>query len=120
MGSKHARHAAARPRGVAGFRPDIALAFFRALEERHYDAAWEYVFRYENPLSGALRRFLPQSGPMAKIRSIWYLYGLYPNNIPGGLIDKPATSEELQTFRIELETIFGPIEKAELWESEGG
>ena len=94
---------------AAPFRPDIALKFYNLLVASRFDEAWQMVFRYED-------LWLKLAGDMDWLRSIksaLNLYGLFPNNRPGGM-GRPHSTDDREKIRKCLESVFGPIDKADL------
>lgn len=92
--------------GVAPFRPDIALRFYRCLLERCYDDAWQIVQRYEDPWLRTAERL----GWLPSIKSALHLFGLYPNRQMGAPHASHGADEQNEIRRC-LESIFGPIRK---------
>ncbi|MCK5118868.1 MAG: dihydrodipicolinate synthase family protein [Candidatus Latescibacteria bacterium] len=90
---------------IAPFRPDIALAFYRLLVEGDIDAAWQMVFRYEEPwLQWATEA--SERTWIAVMKSAVQLQGLYPNNLPAPPNPAPAPGL-LDEVRAKLEATFG-------------
>ena len=87
------------------FSPDIVLEFYHLLVEGRYDAAWQMVFRYEEPwLEWATEE--RWRNWLAVMESTIQLQGLYPNNLPCPPNSAPAPGF-LDEVRAKLEEIFG-------------
>jgi dihydrodipicolinate synthase/N-acetylneuraminate lyase len=94
---------------IAPFQPAPALAFFHLLEAHRYDDAWKTVFRCEE----AWLKTAVELDWLPSIKSALEVYGLYPNN----RLRAPSishTPEQRDKVRRCLESIFGPIEPAQL------
>jgi dihydrodipicolinate synthase/N-acetylneuraminate lyase len=90
---------------IAPFRADIALKFYHLLVEGEPDAAWQMVFRYEEPWL----KWATEEGArtwITAMKSAVQLQGLYPNNLPGPPNPAPAPGL-LDEVKAKLEAIFG-------------
>ena len=95
--------------GVAPFRPDIALEFYRHIEAGRYDDAWQIVFGYDDPWFGGVAG-LEWSDV---IKTAIHSRGLYANNrrCPPWPEVPPETFARVRRV---AEDVFGPFEKVEL------
>ncbi|MFH1006568.1 MAG: dihydrodipicolinate synthase family protein [Candidatus Latescibacterota bacterium] len=88
---------------IAPFRPDIALRFYGLLVEGAYDAAWQMVFRYEEPwLSWATDA--SARNWITVMKSAVQVQGLYPNNLPAppNVLPEPGLLEDVRAKMVEI------------------
>ena len=87
---------------IAPFRPDIAFEFYNYLVAGDPDAAWQAVFRYEEPF---LQWAIKQNW-LGVMKSTIQLQGLYPNNLLGPP-NPPTDPDLLDRVKAKLEELFG-------------
>lgn len=93
---------------IAPFRPDIALAFYDLLLNKRYDAAWQFVGRYEDP-------WLKKAAALdwlASIKAAIQLHGLFPEQYLSILHQADAALPG--QVRTCLEDIFGTLQPVKL------
>ncbi len=87
---------------IAPFRPDLAFEFYNHLVAGDADAAWQDVFRYEEPFL----KWAIDHNWLGVMKSTIQLQGCYPNNLLGPPNPPPAP-DLLDTVKAKLEELFG-------------
>ena len=86
---------------IAPFRPAIAIEFYQCLVRGDDNAAWDLVFKYEEPfLNWAISK-----NWLGVMKSAIQLLGLYPNNLLGPP-QPPPDSGLLEEVRGKLDELF--------------
>ena len=97
--------------GIAPVRPDIALEFYKHIDARRYNDAWNMVYEYEDPwFDGILGE---GHDWIESLKTVIHLMGIYPNNRKCPPWPE-VPSETFTAVRALAEKLFGPIERVAL------
>ena len=90
---------------IVGIAPEVALDFWDKIEAQEYTYAWDYVFRYEDPVIQAAQdvRWLQL------VKTSLHLLGHYPNDLLAPP-QRRSTPDEVERVRQVLEDTFGGLE----------